>query len=123
MLNELPEGAATLKRTIEDADCYLIVSPEYNHSVPPALSSLMDHFGASCYKGKVAGIVTYSAGPWGGMRAAMGIQLLCHELGCLPVSQLCGFPLASTLFHEDGTPQDVNHRMLKQLPMVLVRFL
>ena len=26
---------------IKEADCYVIVTPEYNHSIPPALSSMM----------------------------------------------------------------------------------
>jgi NAD(P)H-dependent FMN reductase len=84
MVKELPPDVQALKQTIVDADCYVIVSPEYNHTVPPALASLMGHFGGSCYACKPSAIVTYSNGPWGGMRAAMSIQVMAHELGCLP---------------------------------------
>ena len=83
-LKELPPETQALQDTIRNADCYIIVSPEYNHSVPPALASLMGHFGGSCYAFKPSSIVTYSPGPWGGMRAAMAIQVMAHELGCLP---------------------------------------
>lgn len=38
-----------LRAMINAADCYLIISPEYNHTIPPALSSLMGHFGGSSY--------------------------------------------------------------------------
>lgn len=117
----LPESARELGETIASADCYLIVSPEYNHSVPPALSSLMGHYGGSNYKCKPSGIVTYSSGPWGGMRAAMAIQVMCHELGCLPVSKLCGLPSVSDLLESDGAPKDPDHRMLKQLPDLLTQ--
>ena len=120
-LKELPPAAQALKKTIVDADCYVIVSPEYNHSIPPALSSLMGHFGGSCYQCKPSAIVTYSPGPWGGMRAAMAIQIMCHELGCLPVSKLCGLPSATDLLKEDGTPVDPEARMLGQLPSMLVQ--
>ena len=119
--DDVPQTTKDLQETIKSADCYLIVSPEYNHSVPPALASLMGHFGGSNYKCKPSGIVTYSPGPWGGQRAAMGIQILCHELGCLPVSKLCGIPSVSDIFEEDGTPKDENHRMLKQLPELLTQ--
>lgn len=118
-LKELPPKAAALQATIQAADCYLIVSPEYNHVAPPALTSIMGHFGGSNFNAKPSGILTYSPGPWGGMRAAMSIQHLCHELGCLPVSKLCGIPMVGDLLQEDGSPVDPNARMLKQLPDML----
>ena len=116
---DIPSAAKALEDTIRAADCYIIVSPEYNHSVPPALASIMGHFGGSLYKAKPSGIVTYSPGPWGGMRAAMQIQALCHELGCLSVSKFCGLPNVSEMLESDGTPKDQDHRMLKQLPALL----
>ena len=117
--DSLPKATTDLMDKIRSADCYLIVSPEYNHSVPPALSSLMGHFGGSLYKCKPSGIITYSSGPWGGQRAMIAIQAMCHELGCLPVSKVCGIPSVTDLFEVDGTPKDPNHRMLKQLPDLL----
>ena len=72
---KLPDSTKKLQEMIKGADCYLIVSPEYNHSIPPALSSVMGHFGGSNYKCKPSGIVTYSPGPFAGMRAAMAIQV------------------------------------------------
>jgi chromate reductase len=116
---DLPKNTKELMDTIRDADCYLIVSPEYNHTVPPALSSVMGHFGGSLYKCKPSGIITYSPGPFAGMRGAMGIQVMCHELGCLPVSKLVGIPAVSDMLEADGTPKDPADRMLKQLPALL----
>ena len=118
-LKSLPPKAQALKDLIVEADCYIVVSPEYNHCAPPALASLMGHFGGSCYSCKPSAIVTYSPGPWGGMRAAMSIQIMCHELGCLPVSKLCGIPTATDLLTEEGVPKDPESRMLKQLPAML----
>jgi len=120
-VKELPPEVQKLKDLLIEADAYIIVSPEYNHSVPPALASLMGHFGGSCYGFKPSGVVTYSSGPWGGMRGAVSICTMCHELGCLPVSKLCGIPLANTLLNEDGSPIDPDHRMLKQLPGMLTQ--
>jgi NAD(P)H-dependent FMN reductase len=79
-------GADKLAQTIKAADAIIVISPEYNHSVPPALSSLLGtqtsgqgagapaftpcsvagHFGGSNYAGKPSAIITYSPGPWGG---------------------------------------------------------
>ena len=75
MGDKLPEKAKALQEIVRSADCYLIISPEYNHSIPPALSSVMGHFGGSLYKCKPSGIVTYSPSPFAGMRAAMAIQV------------------------------------------------
>ena len=47
------------------------------------------------------------------------IQIFCHELGCLPVSKLCGIPTVADLFEVDGSPKDPEERMLKQLPALL----
>jgi hypothetical protein len=48
-------------------------------------------------------------------------KIMCHELGCLPVSKLCGLPSPSDLLESDGTPKDANHRMLQQLPELLTQ--
>ena len=34
------EKAKALQEIVRSADCYLIISPEYNHSIPPALSKM-----------------------------------------------------------------------------------
>merc|ERR1712086_713279 len=58
-----PEGMEVMAKTIQEADCYLVITPEYNHSLPPALSGLMGHFAGSNYAYKPSGIITYSPGP------------------------------------------------------------
>lgn len=111
----LPAGAAQMRDTIKDADCLLVVTPEYNHAAPPALLGMLDNFGGSNFGYKPLGIVTYSAGPWGGMRAAMALRPIIAELGAMSASRIAGFPNAGEMFHEDGTPKDPEHRMLKQV--------
>lgn len=49
----------------------------------------------------------------------MSICNMCHELGCLPVSALCGLPMVNDLLAEDGSPKDPAARMLKQFPKML----
>lgn len=116
---DAPEGMQALRDVIAAADCYIVVTPEYNHSIPPALTGLMGHFGGSNYAQKVSAIVTYSPGPWGGMRCAVALRPFLSELGCLPVSKLAAFPMAHEMFEQDGSPTDPEHRMLKQLPAML----
>ena len=47
------------------ADGYMVVSGEYNHSVPPALTNLIDYF-LEEYAFRPSAIVCYSAGAYGG---------------------------------------------------------
>jgi NAD(P)H-dependent FMN reductase len=103
---EAPPELEAASAKVEAADAFVLVSPEYNHSIPPALSNLLDHFGGSKYACKPSGLVTYSNGQWGGMRAAMQLRALTSELGCLSVSRICGIPNAGEAFDEDGNPAD-----------------
>lgn len=95
-----------MEKQIREADGYLIVSGEYNHSIPPALSNMMDYFGGSCYSYKPSAICCYSPGIFGGMRAAMQLRCFLGELGCLSVSNIFGIPRAHQAIAEDGSPID-----------------
>ena len=57
---ELEETAAVLRT----ADCYVVCMPEYNHTLPPGVTNLMNYFGGSMYSYKPSGLCTYSAGMW-----------------------------------------------------------
>jgi NAD(P)H-dependent FMN reductase len=58
---------------VEAADCYLVVTPEYNHSIPSPLVNMMNIFGSSKYANKVSGTVCYSSTPIGGPRVAYAL--------------------------------------------------
>ena len=92
-----------LASEIASADGYVMVSSEYNHSMSPALMHLLNHFGSSLFAFKPSAIVTYSAGQWGGVRAAVGMRAFLSELGCLPVSAMIHIPTTHTVFAADGS--------------------
>jgi len=104
--SKAPTQLNTLAEKIEAADGYIMISPEYNHSMSPALANLLNHFGSSLFAYKPSVIVTYSAGQWGGMRAAIGMRSFLSELGCLPVSAMIHVPKAQAVFDEDGSTQE-----------------
>ena len=79
-----------------------MVSPEYNHSMSPALAHMLNHFGSSLFSYKPSAIVTYSAGQWGGSRAAVNMRSYLSELGCLPVSAMIHIPKAAEILSEYG---------------------
>jgi chromate reductase, NAD(P)H dehydrogenase (quinone) len=104
--SRVPEALGALAGKIEAADGYVMVSPEYNHSMSPALSHLLNHFGSSLFAFKPSAIVTYSAGQWGGARAAVAMRTFLSELGCLPVSAMIHVPRAQEALEEDGRFRD-----------------
>lgn len=97
-----PAPLQALAQQIAAADGYVMISPEYNHTMSPALSNLLNHFASSLFAFKPSAIVTYSAGQWGGARAAMGMRAYLGELGCLPVSAMVHLAKAQVVFTEEG---------------------
>lgn len=57
-----PEWLANAEKKVKEADAYVLVSGEYNHCIPPALSNMLDHFPGSAFSYKPSGIVCYSPG-------------------------------------------------------------
>ena len=97
-----PDALARLVQLVRDADAYLMLSPEYNHSMSPALADLLNHIPSSAFSFKPSLIATYSSGQWGGTRAAVTMRTFLSELGCLPVSAMLHFPKADHVFAPDG---------------------
>jgi len=60
--SEAPDWLREADRKLSEADAVVVVSAEYNHSIPPALSSLLGHFPSSSFSYKPSGIVCYSMG-------------------------------------------------------------
>jgi NAD(P)H-dependent FMN reductase len=85
------------------ADGFCIVSAEYNHSVPPGLSNLLDHF-LEEYFWRPSAIVCYSGGSFGGVRAAMQLRALLAELGMPSIPSLQPIPTIGEAISEDGHP-------------------
>lgn len=80
----------------------MIVSAEYNNGIPPALKNLLDHF-LEEYFWRPSGIVCYSAGGFGGVRAAMQLRMVLAELGMPSIPSILPIPRVSDAIGEDGT--------------------
>jgi NAD(P)H-dependent FMN reductase len=102
---EAPEPLERLAETYRNADGFLVVSGEYNHGIPPALKNLLDHF-LEEYFWRPSGIVCYSAGGFGGVRAAMQLRMTLAELGMSSVPSLLPIPRIADAIDEDGVAQD-----------------
>jgi NAD(P)H-dependent FMN reductase len=110
MYKEYPKGEAPpeLERLAElyrAVDGFVIVSGEYNHGIPPALKNLLDHF-LEEYFFRPSAIVCYSAGAFGGVRAAMQLRMTLAELGTVTIPSLFPIPRVQAAFDEDGNASD-----------------
>src|SRR6056297_2182767 len=100
-----PENMEKLANIFKKSDGFLVVTGEYNHSIPPALKNLLDHF-QSEYLFKPSAIASYSAGMFGGMRAAVHVRVILGELGMPSISSIQPFPGIGDLFDEKLNPQN-----------------
>ncbi len=105
---QAPEILERLATRIRAADAFIIVSGEYNHSIPPALSNLLDHF-LEEYFWRPSAIVCYSAGAFGGVRAAMQLRAMLCELGTPSIPSLLPVPRVQDAFDEEGHPRDESY--------------
>lgn len=104
---EAPESLEKMAAIIKNADGFIIVSGEYNHSIPPGLSNLLDHF-LEEYLFRPSAIVSYSAGSFGGVRAAVQLRSTLAELGMPSISSTFPVPKVGQAFDENGNDQTGN---------------
>lgn len=110
MYKEYPRGHAPavleeLAALYRSADAFLICSGEYNNGIPPALKNLLDHF-LEEYFWRPSAIACYSAGPWGGVRAAMQLRMSLAEMGMPSIPSLLPFARISSAVSETGELAD-----------------
>lgn len=110
MYKEYPKGSApplleNLAALYRRVDGFVIVSGEYNHSIPPALSNLLDHF-LEEYFFRPSAIVCYSNGHFGGVRAAMQLRAMLGELGMPSIPSIFPIPSIGTALTTSATPTD-----------------
>jgi len=103
---QVPFELKNIQEGLAAADAFVAITPEYNHAPSPALVNLLNHFGSSTFSFKPSAIVSYSAGQWGGTRAAIALRPILSELGCLPVSAMIHIPKAHEILDEDGSIVD-----------------
>jgi chromate reductase len=86
-----PAKVVELKRRIREADAILIVTPEYNYSVPGVLKNAIDWasrpYGDSAWNGKPAAIMGASIGMIGTARAQYHLRQMCVFLNMFPLNQ------------------------------------
>lgn len=110
-----PEAAVKLARLFTEHDAVIVVSPEYNNSIPPLVKNTLDWVSVvktdgksdlAPYRNKIAAIASASPGAFGGARCLMHLRAVLVNVGCLVVSEQMSVPRAADAFEDDETLSD-----------------
>lgn len=103
----VPEDIQELSDFIESSDGVVIVTPEYNHSIPGILKTALDYL-YSEYDEKPFSFITVSGGGFGGVRALNHLQDIVLELGGFIGSDIQVSRIGE-VFSEDGELKDPDY--------------
>ena len=103
-------------RKIAEADAYLVITPEYNHSIPGELKNALDSvFVSFATRNKPMAMVGYSAGVGGGIRAIEHLVQVAVELETAPVRSTVVLPFVDRAFTAEGKPADPANEVALQI--------
>lgn len=92
---------------IGEADAFVIVTPEYNHSIPGELKNAIDSvFFSFRFRQKPVAFVGYSLSPTAGARAVEHLTQIMVETEAIPVRTTTLVPSVTNAFDAEGAPKD-----------------
>lgn len=98
-----PEGMKAVTATLDAADAFIVVTPEYNHSYPASMKALIDwHF--TQWTAKPVAFVSYG-GVAGGRHAVLHLENVLTELHAVTIRDGLSFANYFTGW-QDGNPLD-----------------
>ncbi len=99
---EAPAAVADLRQAMREADAVLVVTPEYNHSIPGALKNALDWAsrpaGESALMGTPAAVLGASTGMFGAVWAQAETRKVLGALGGRVLEREFAFPHARDAF-------------------------
>ena len=99
-----PPAVAAVTRRLGAADAFVVVTPEYNHSYPAPVKTLIDWHLAE-WQAKPVGFVSYG-GMSGGLRAVEHLRTVFAEVHAVTVRDTVSFHGAWDRFGPDARPVD-----------------
>lgn len=116
----LPANVLTLKSMMKASHGFLIACPEYNSSITPLLKNAIDWasrpepgdppLGLTCFREKVAVIMSASPGGLGGLRGLFHVRSILSSIGVLVLPDQKSVPNAYQAFDENGNLVDEKQR-------------
>jgi len=114
----MPPNARKLRELFLAHDAMIIASPENNSSVSSLLKNVLDwlsrgigdgkgpNSGLAPYRGKVAGIMTATPGPYGGVRGLPHLRQILSALGVIVLPSQVQLAHADQAFDDAGRLMD-----------------
>jgi NAD(P)H-dependent FMN reductase len=87
---------------IEEADAFIFVTAEYDYSYPASLKNALEYL-VHEWAYKPAGIVSYSIGAFGGVRAIQTLKNDLLSLKTVGLGEMVPIPFVNQLISDDGT--------------------
>jgi NAD(P)H-dependent FMN reductase len=103
-----PPGVREFSEKIGHSDALVIVTPEYNNGYPGVLKNALDYLGPE-YRRKPVGIVTVSAGGFGGINCLAQLRLVTLGMGAFPIPAALPVSRVQESFDDDGNPKDESY--------------
>ena len=92
-------------KKVKQADAFVIVTPEYNHSIPGVLKNAIDSVWLSFgFRNKPVAAVGYSGSIGGGIRAIEHLAHVFIEAEAVPLRNTVVIPFVREAFDENGEP-------------------
>lgn len=100
VIDPAKQAATEVRQHVRDAESFLVVTPEYNHSYPAALKALIDSINEEWHAKPVA-FISYG-GISGGIRAVEHLRQVFAELHAVTMRDTVTFTNAWTQFDDAG---------------------
>lgn len=107
----IPESVLKLKDVFKAHDALLIASPEYNGGYSPLLKNTIDWVSrpvdgvsgvATCFAGKVAGLVAAAPGKMGGLRGLYQLNTVLFGIGVMVLPNIVSVGFYGDALDADG---------------------
>lgn len=103
---------------IKEADAFLVITPEYNHSVPGVLKNAIDNvFVSYGLRNKPLASVGYSGGTVGGARAIEHLAHIAVEAEAVPLRNSVLMAHVREAMGENGRPKDPRSEAALQIAL------
>ena len=86
---------------IEEADAFIFVTAEYDYSYPASLKNALEYL-VHEWAFKPAGMVSYSIGPFAGVRAVSSLKADLLSLKVVSISEMVNIPSLNEFINEEG---------------------
>ncbi len=86
---------------IDEAEAFIFVTAEYDYSYPASLKNALEYL-VNEWAYKPAGIVSYSIGPFAGVRAVMSLKSDLLSLKCIGLGEMVNIPSINEKVSENG---------------------